>query len=362
MKIFTLQIAFIFGLCGLINNVYSQTIPADVLPAIGDTIQSVLTEGDDVDEGPAGTGVTWDFSFMTPGPQSDPVLSMYVHPEDTPFAAEFPAANLAHITPTINGNTYSYYILANNRLEYVGAESAGTFIDYQADPQLILDASLSAGNLIEDTFRGTTMTTMNDIETYGEATFEVDASGTLILPSGIYNNAVRMLTTTERVDSNGTDNFTSVTTLQITSYIWFVPGQLDAVMAVVYTEGESVVTVMGNPPTTTEIPLTKSVVYNPDPEEITSGTQELPGVQMAQLSPNPTNDIINIQLEVEEAQIATLAIRDVTGHTVFTKKVNLVNGNFQQTVDMSSFPAGHYFLSIHNEKGISTSKIIKNAQ
>ena len=116
---------------------------------------------------------------------------------------------------------------------------------------------------------------LNNLNTDQLIEFEIDGDGTLILPSGTYNNAVRVVNIVERVDSTGNEFFSSVIRLQNTIYSWIIPGQVDPVMTIVYSEGESETTTVGNPPTVTEIPLTKSVIYNPDPEGTTTSTQNL---------------------------------------------------------------------------------------
>lgn len=70
------------------------------------------------------------------------------------------------------------------------------------------------------------------------------------------------------------------------------------------------------------------------------------------LSPNPTNGILNI---TSESNSTTVSVFDVLGQEVLST-VN--SGNF--SIDLTSENTGIYFVSISNELGSATSKIIRN--
>ena len=125
----------------------AQSIPNGVLPSVGDMVQSIVGEPDNVVEGDAGNGQTWDFTNMVPMPLTEASTTTYVHPDNTPHAALFPNANLAVITPSVTGDIYSFYQKENNKLEYLGGESFGTFIYFDENPQLIIDGNLSSGEI-----------------------------------------------------------------------------------------------------------------------------------------------------------------------------------------------------------------------
>ena len=75
--------------------------------------------------------------------------------------------------------------------------------------------------------------------------------------------------------------------------------------------------------------------------------------QVISIYPNPTTGILNIDFSAEQVQ--SLRISDITGKTVFEKtKVNQ-----GETIDLSSFANGIYFLFVQTDKESSSLKIIK---
>ena len=361
MKKFTINLFFFLSLISFSNIISAQNIPNSVMPEVGDMVQSIVGEADNIDEGDSGNGITWDYTALAPMPLSEPTTTMYVNPDDTPHAAAFPMANLVAVTTTTSGDVYSYYIKSNNKLEYIGGESFGTFSYFEQDPQLILDVSLSGSDVINDTYSGFMDIPSNAIYTTGLQDFEIDATGTLILPSGVYDNAVRMVNTVERTDSSGNATFTSMTRLESTSYMWMIPGQVSPVLVIVYTEGESETIVMGQS-TITEIPLTKSVVYNPAPETETTATHNpghITGLNIESIYPNPSRGLISVDLQVEKTQTVFFTLSNILGQEIMREEVILQSGDFKYQADLSMHPDGPYFLSVYNGKEVATSKIVK---
>ncbi len=342
--------------------IHAQDVPSSVLPEVGDLVESIVGEPDNVDEGDSGDGQTWDFSNLVPMPLAEVSTTTYVDPSDTPHAAVFPSANLAVVTPTPSGDVYSYYRKENNKLEYLGGESLGTFIYFDENPQLVIDATLSGSDIIIDDFIGLTDIAMNPSFTTGIQDFVIEGTGTLILPSGTYNNAVRMVNTVERIDSSGNANFTIKTTTETTSYQWIIPGQVGPVMTISYTEGQSESVVMGGTPTITDIPMTKSVVYHPNPESGITATNELDqleGISFDEVYPNPASDFIIIDLSSKKVQLVNFKLINLTGQVLRNENVLLSLGETQHQMDLSSYPNGTYLLSVSNEKGTTSRKIVK---
>lgn len=74
-----------------------------------------------------------------------------------------------------------------------------------------------------------------------------------------------------------------------------------------------------------------------------------------QIHPNPTNDILNIEL-LENLTIENIRIYNVLGQ----KLENFItNDNFTK-VDISKLPSATYFVEIHTNKGTQTYKVLKN--
>ena len=198
--------------------------------------------------------------------------------------------------------------------------------------------------------------------TTGSQDFIIDGSGTLILPSGSFNNAVRMVNNAIRVDSSGSETFTIKTTTETTSYQWMIPGQVGPIMTISYTEGQSESIVLGGDPTITEIPLTKSVIYNPAPEAEITATHEfgqLSGVTFESAFPNPTSGLITVDIMAEKNQSMNLKVSNLIGQVLIIENIMLNVGGSQHQIDLSTLPEGAYLLSLSNEKGMATQKIVK---
>jgi len=67
--------------------------------------------------------------------------------------------------------------------------------------------------------------------------------------------------------------------------------------------------------------------------------------------PNPAQNVINIMVDAKQAGKNTvLAVTDVTGKVVVTQPVQLSAGVNAYSVDMSSFPAGMYIVTVNNSQ------------
>jgi hypothetical protein len=74
--------------------------------------------------------------------------------------------------------------------------------------------------------------------------------------------------------------------------------------------------------------------------------------------PNPANDILNINFNSEIMQSFDIKIMNMAGQVLYTEKVENHSGQFDKTIDVSSFAKGVYILSLNGTRGIVTEKII----
>ena len=82
-------------------------------------------------------------------------------------------------------------------------------------------------------------------------------------------------------------------------------------------------------------------------------------VFVSTLEPNPATNLVNVSFETAKATTATLSIHDVTGRLVVTQQLNTVAGNNSQTIDISHYATGIYFVTISTPNGVSTAKLLK---
>lgn len=84
---------------------------------------------------------------------------------------------------------------------------------------------------------------------------------------------------------------------------------------------------------------------------------ETEGVNLS-LFPNPTTDLLNMNVSFEEATNVMYILTDVAGHVLnITNADNVTND--QQTLDVSKLAAGVYMVTAKTEKGTTTKRFVK---
>jgi hypothetical protein len=74
--------------------------------------------------------------------------------------------------------------------------------------------------------------------------------------------------------------------------------------------------------------------------------------------PNPSSQNIIVDLNLKTSEKTTFELIDITGKVVFSKTAILPQGESTQTIDISRFAKGSYFVSIVTESGKESRKII----
>jgi PKD repeat protein/photosystem II stability/assembly factor-like uncharacterized protein len=75
--------------------------------------------------------------------------------------------------------------------------------------------------------------------------------------------------------------------------------------------------------------------------------------------PNPTNGTTHLIFDAITQSDIGVEMVDVIGKTVYSKIYNSFIGRQESEIDLSQFDKGIYFLSIKNDKGVATKKIVK---
>lgn len=100
--------------------------------------------------------------------------------------------------------------------------------------------------------------------------------------------------------------------------------------------------------------------FEADIELVQDTGNAIEDVNLAQLSiyPNPTSTTLNIALESNENQKATILIVDVLGKVVFNEVNTLNNGKNTLAIDVNHLAKGTYALTIATAKGTHTEQVI----
>ena len=82
------------------------------------------------------------------------------------------------------------------------------------------------------------------------------------------------------------------------------------------------------------------------------------GIANAHIFPNPTNDVLKIQIETLMPESIQLVMNDMLGRTVYTSQSTPSEQQYRTEIDVSSFSKGVYFLRISTSKGSMTRKVV----
>jgi hypothetical protein len=354
--------ALFFLLIGMAFSAYQlraqPTLTNSVFLSIGQEYINTQADTTGVEAGPAGANLTWDFSGLSPLSGSSNDTTTYVAPGTTPYAMDFPDANLAG--KLFSGDFYTFFKKETNRFSYLGAAADSVLIVY-SDPDILLETPLSYTGSFSDSYEAVLMDTMATLIMSGDKTSTYDAYGTLMLPSGTISNAMRMKTVEESRDSAAFPGGYILTVVMETEYNWFVGGMGGPLLTIGYREGSSTIFVPPAPPFVNPIPRSKTVTYL---QSGTTGLEHLEkagaGISIEQLSPNPAAAILRITVEAAESfPDSKLRITNSAGRVVYRQENALVQGENTFSVPVASFPAGAYWLTVHTKNGLQTAAWIK---
>lgn len=199
----------------------------DVNPVIGDTI--VLNSyNSPLNYGANGANQTWDFSTLA---AQYPIMSWhYISPVGTFNAASFTNANLCAYD-SVNKLCF-YYYADSSRLNYIGQASSFDTNVYEQyyNAQATYRFPLTYNTHYSDTFSelyisqvlGTVPTIVDTVTITGLSDWNVVGYGTLILPSGAFNNTLKMVITNSDTFYNHRTHNLSIK--NFTEVCWFYPG------------------------------------------------------------------------------------------------------------------------------------------
>lgn len=94
-------------------------------------------------------------------------------------------------------------------------------------------------------------------------------------------------------------------------------------------------------------------------ENPTASLDQLNEIAEANLYPNPTADLLTLDLQLEEATPIRWSISDLQGKTWQTGETSTLNGTWNTQFDLSELPAGLYQLELKTSSGRWREKIVK---
>ena len=76
------------------------------------------------------------------------------------------------------------------------------------------------------------------------------------------------------------------------------------------------------------------------------------------LYPNPTSDVLNIDLELTQEANVEFMVIDMTGKSVFVRSLSSNEGSNKMSFDMNDLPAGIYMMNVISGKEMITKRFI----
>jgi hypothetical protein len=305
-----------------------------------------------IQPGPFGENVTWDFSdvnFNHPSVIVDTV--MFLEPDSTPFfpvtmSADYSQSNIAMVRKTEDGSPnnddFHYYFADNDSLVFLGHWAAGggteLWEDHFDNSMKELQFPMQYGNAFVDSFERFFFDMSGSDAHYitGANHVTADAYGTMITPDGAtLNNVLRVHTKMVATDSNG---FFGITNYTLHKYSWYAESKKGFVLTFYMALMDS------NIVETAEYQMSNAIA--------TSINERLGGNAFT-IHPNPASEIISIN---SSQPLQTIQIFNCLGQRVRSTddlKVNHVK------LDVSGLVDGIYVIeAIGQNKEANRTKLI----
>jgi len=282
--------------------------------------------------GGAGAGVTWDLSALSVF-SSDTIF--YTECAFVPHCTYFAGTNLASVSRDIDT---TFYVSNSARLLVAGALRPGDTTTYTEDNALY-HYPLGYGSSFTDTsYDILNATSVTDYHQRTRKIINCDAYGTLILPTGTFNNILRLHVQTYLADSNVMLGYTTLDSTD--SYLWCMPG-------------------FHSPLLTAIIVSDTSTYFNYATGTFTEAVSLVNVIsQTLEVSPNPCYNELNLQFSVATAQNTEINLTDISGKMVAVIAKGIYNMGVHNLIyNIANLPQGLYIVSMHTDNGTVVKKV-----
>ncbi len=318
-----------------IHSTAQPTITATgVNPVIGESHN--IQNCNYINPGNAGANQTWNLSAMV---GTSLLSTSYVIPSSTPNGSSFPNSNIAWSIPS---SSVSYYKTSSSALQYYGLASGSLIMPY-SNPEEILHYPFTYNNSYSDNWNTVFFNGAYTFYRRGVTNVTADGYGTLITPSGTYNDVIRVHLVQSYQDS-AYIGVPYIVNYQNNEYRWYKEG-MHIQVANVYT-----ITITGGSTTTGASYLTSNSAID----------QPAVSINSTLFFPNPASDQIycNVQLK-ENEKIEVVLFNTMSQKMGKTYTWDGVKGENLMNIDLNDSPEGVYFAQILiNGKVVSTGRFM----
>jgi len=301
-------------------------------PQPGDSFKRYNADTTGVLPGDSGAGKIWNFSNLDI--QTTYVAYNYVAPSVTPYGALFPDATVSYA----NDPVYGYYKVTSSEYETIGMSSSVNSWIY-SDPEVMFTYPFSYGSNLVDSLYATSFYLGINHYRIGTRTTVADGYGTLILPSGRYNNLLRVKVIQNYSDSSSTN----VVHVYGVTYSWY-----DGVNKTPALTISTFSNTVGGSTTSIKMVNVSSAV---------DGVADNKKIQESiVLYPNPANNKVSITLPETWATIENIiSVYNTRGLLMLLK--HACDKSIE--LDISTLPVGIYIINITGNANTLVSKLIK---
>ncbi|MEI6061296.1 MAG: T9SS type A sorting domain-containing protein [Bacteroidota bacterium] len=302
----------------------------------------------------SGINSTWDFSNAILSGQKDTVFAM--DPSATIFFNDphtnYSLSDLCLFQPagssgTYDDNLYSYYISNASGVEFIGEwaynGSWESWYYHMTDTEKCFQFPFSFNDNFQDTFHGSSY----DMSGSGWHTFhgtnqvEADGFGTLLLPTQVYTNCLRIKSTLQFSDSSATFGVSNSVHL---TYTWF---QLS-------TNGP--VFEIQTDPSYNIYNIASKYYYNNPMVDLKEDTKTADRVD---IYPNPFTNSFIVTFPNPGNTKALFRLTDVSGNVIPMERSFNPGNSGTVTLHPGNLTAGFYFLEMNLNGVLTTKKIMK---
>lgn len=312
------------------------TLTASSMPVVGDVFTSFLADTTNVRAGVGGPSKTWDFSGLQISQNKS--TTKYILPSATPYGSDFSSSSLA-AESNLPIKNYVYMNSGTNDITINGTADTLYQTNYTLDQQKYITYPFSYDSTISDAFVGVFFFLGSNKARNGSWSLKADGYGTLVLPSGTYNNVLRL----HSVQVHN-DIFITTTTTSDSWYNNLSKFPLLSISKIVRTGNFS--------------SISQYVSVNSDVVGIEEVNKNEVGLS---LFPNPTSENAICRFILKKKTAIEISLFDMSGRNL--KK--LIKGNYEsginsENINLQGIPAGIYYLYFRNsENETGRIKIVK---
>jgi hypothetical protein len=331
--------ALLLILCG-VGLMAQPVITSSFNPVPGDQYKyhPVNTQ---ITAGNSGANVVWDFSTIQV--IYNPITGKYLNPASTPYSTDFQMSTIAYEDYFAAG-TYHYYTTSATKLEKVGEASVLLTAVY-SQPATMYTYPFTYNTKVTTNYGCTTAVGSLTLHKTASWEAEGDAYGTLMLPSGTFQNILRIKTRHIIED----DYVGTVTNKQdITEYIWVSTTSKKPYLKITTTIHST---------NGTTIDTVRTSLISDDVSAIGGAVM---GSVSALVYPNPAQDQIILEFNTAHSANIGWSLFSADGQLIFENSAqNYSPGTHLAAIPVAALSPGCYFVRITSNEGSRVLRFMK---